>query len=365
MRHFFATHGLRNMRVDLLLVVASVSLAGCHAGNTSAKPSIQITQVPSAGAGGKDKLNYIAGQVSGASPGQQIVLYAHSGNGVWWIQPLADQPFTKIQPDSTWRNSTHLGTEYAALLVEPGYQPAMKALALPQEGKGVVVVVTAKGTGAMPTEVTKVVHFSGYDWNVRTAPSERGGEWNNYDPANVWVDQKGFLHLQMQKHNGQWTCAELSLTRSLGYGSYRFVVEDSAHLPPSAMLGIYTWDEAGSEQSHNEFDIELSRWGNPGAENGQYVIQPFYVPENVVRFMAPAGVLSHEIRWEPGTMSFKTTRGAMESRGEKALGEHVFTVGVPTPATETIHMDLYDFHHSKSAAPHLSEVVIEKFEYLP
>ena len=63
-------------------------------------------------------MDFIEGRANGAKPGQQIVLYARSG--IWWIQPFATQPFTKIQPDSTWRNSTHLGTEYAAILVEPG-----------------------------------------------------------------------------------------------------------------------------------------------------------------------------------------------------------------------------------------------------
>ena len=31
------------------------------------------------------------------------------------VQPLTVEPFTKIQANSTWENSIHLGTEYAAL----------------------------------------------------------------------------------------------------------------------------------------------------------------------------------------------------------------------------------------------------------
>ena len=53
---------------------------------------------------------------AGAHPEQQIVLSARSGT--WYVQPYADQPFTRIRPDGTWSNSTHLGTEYAALLAE-------------------------------------------------------------------------------------------------------------------------------------------------------------------------------------------------------------------------------------------------------
>ena len=33
----------------------------------------------------------------------------------------------------------------------------------------------------------------------------------------------------------------------------------------------------------------MSRWGLAASKNAQYVVQPFYVPENISRFMAPAG----------------------------------------------------------------------------
>jgi hypothetical protein len=151
-----------------------------------------MTRVPLASPGGPEQLDYIEGRTTDAGPGQQIVLYAHSG--VWYIQPFVNRLFTKIQADSTWKNSTHLGTEYAALLVEPGYHPESKIETLPKEGNGVVAVVTATGEAAAPI-ISKVLHFSGYDWIVRTAASDRGGETNSYDPANAWIDQKGSLHL--------------------------------------------------------------------------------------------------------------------------------------------------------------------------
>jgi hypothetical protein len=51
--------------------------------------------------------------------------------------------------------------------------------------------------------------------------------------------------------------------------------------------------------------------------------------------------------------------------GAKNIGEHVFTSGIPTPAGETVHIELYEFHHSKNISQLPAEVVIEKFEYLP
>lgn len=337
-------------------------LVGCRSRSALPRPSIQITRAPAANPGGPAQMDYIEGRVSNAGRGQQVVLYAHSG--IWWIQPFANQSLTKIQPDSTWRNTTHLGTEYAAILVEPGYHPASKVATLPAEGNGVVAVAIAKGKAGAPI-VSKVIHFSGYDWRVRTAGSDRGGQPNAYDPANVWTDQKGYLHLRMEERDGAWSCAEVSLTRSLGYGSYIFVVQDSSHLGPSAVLGLYTVDDFRTDDVRSELDVELSRWGAPASKNAQFVVQPFYIPENVERFMTPAGVLTHMFRWEPGRAAFKTLRGSGTGLGAETIHEHAFTSGIPTPANETVHIDLYDYHHSKSSLQQPAEVVIEKFEFLP
>jgi hypothetical protein len=167
----------------------------------------------------------------------------------------------------------------------------------------------------------------------------------------------------MAQHNGQWSCAEVSLNRSLGYGTYKFVVEDSSHLRPSAVLGMFTWDDVRSTNFRNELDIEISRWGDPTAQNAQYVVQPFFAPENLSRFTAPAGVVTYMFRWEPGSVSFRTIKGS--STGEKPINEHTFTSGIPTPANETVRIDLYDFHHSGSSSQQPAEAVIERFEFTP
>jgi hypothetical protein len=350
------------MQVGILLLTFGVLTVGCKLPGSGDKPSVEILHVPIADAGGPAKLDLIEGRVSGAKPGEQIVLYAHSG--IWWIQPLKAQPYTKIQPDSTWKNSTHLGAEYAALLVEPGYVPELKIARLPEPGKGVVAVAVVKGAAAAPI-ATKVIHFSGYDWTVRSSGSDRGGEPNDYDPANAWVDSEGFLHLRLWKKAGKWSCAEVSLNRNLGYGSYRFVVQDSARLDPFAVLGLLAWDDLKSGDFHNEFDIELSRWGNSEGKNAQFVVQPFYVPENITRFSVPPGVMSHTFRWQPERLEFKTIRGAKDDPRATPISEHVFTTGVPVAAGETVHIVLYEFHPSKSSSQLPAEVVVEKFEYFP
>jgi hypothetical protein len=351
----------RENRRFVRVLFALILVAGCRSRVLTVKPSIEVTRIPVASIGGPDEMDDIEGRVRNAKPGQQIVIYAHSG--VWWIQPFINQPFTRIQSDGAWKSSTHLGTEYAALLVDDGYRPASKIVALPPEATGVAALTVARGNAGTPNSGA-VIHFSGYDWNVRTSESDHGGEPNAYDSANAWTDEKGYLHLRMAPRNGRWTCAEVSLTRSLGYGTYKFFVQDSAHLSPSAVLGFFTWDDTHSEGFHNELDIELSRWGDPKEKNAQYVIQPFYVPANFFRFNVPPGVSTYQLRWEPGTAAFTTFADTTSGPGEKTVAEHLFTSGVPIPASETVRIDLYDFHHAESQSQTPAEVVIQKFEYV-
>lgn len=114
---------------------------------------IEFTSVPSYDRrdvlGDPGKLGVIKGRVINAKPGQLIVLYAHAfsddGQMIWYVQPLALEPYTKIHTNSTWRNNTHPGSEYAALLVNPGFQPPLRSRLLPTDG----VIATAK-TQAWP-----------------------------------------------------------------------------------------------------------------------------------------------------------------------------------------------------------------------
>lgn len=338
-------------------------LNGCATATRQAanKPSIEFSVIPPVAEGGPDKRVPIAGRVTGARAGQQIVLFARAG--IWWVQPTIDEPFTSIQPDSTWTSSTHLGTEYAALLVEPGYSPPSTIEVLPSEGGDVVAVKIVPGEKSEQAG-PRTLQFSGYEWQVRNVRSNRGGRPNPYSNANAWTDANGFLHLRIAQNAGEWTCAEVKLSRSLGYGTYLFVVRDVSQLEPAAVLSMFTWDEAEAGQNHREMSIELARWGDPASKNAQYVVQPYYVPANVVRFNVPSGALTHSLRWEAGRAVFKSVRGTA-ANGSSVVAEHTFTTGVPAPGGESIHLDLYIFGNAKNPLQNDVEVVIEKFEYLP
>ncbi|MEP7362406.1 MAG: hypothetical protein ABI972_04055 [Acidobacteriota bacterium] len=332
-------------------------LSGCQPARLKVEPSIEFTHLPPAGEGSPDKLVAIEGHVTGAQPGQRIVLFARSG--VWWVQPTAREPYTAIRHDGHWKNDTHPGIAYAALLVTANFRPPTTISDLPNKSGDVLAVAIAEGK-RLSRPVARSVSFSGYQWELRQTPSGRGGTRNAYDPANAWTDKSGFLHLRIDKQAKDWTSAEVTLTHSLGYGSYRFVVRDMSKLEPAVVFSVFTWDEAGPPR---EMNIEIGRWGETAVKNAQYVIQPYYVPANVVRFMAPAGVLTHSFRWEPGRVIFQTARGV--GAGATPVASHTFSSGVPAPGSEAVHMNLYVYDNKSNPLRNSAEVVVEKFEYLP
>ena len=127
-----------------LAALVCLILTSCHAPRVAGEPSIEFSRVPSAGEGDPEKLDPIEGRALNFRPGQQIVLFARSG--MWWVQPFANQPFTNIQPDSKWKNLTHPGSAYAALLVDSRFHPLPTLAALPNKGGPVFAVATVEGS---------------------------------------------------------------------------------------------------------------------------------------------------------------------------------------------------------------------------
>jgi hypothetical protein len=347
-----------------LVLLCAAFLSGCRAQNPPQGPVVEFSKIPPAAQGGRERVDEIAGRVSGAHPGQQIVVYARSGP--WWVQPWPDKPFIPIKADGTWSTPTHLGFEYAALLVDPGYHPPPTIDTAPMRGGSVVAVEMVKGTGSAQIAPTKALKFSGYDWAIRTIAGDRGGLNNLYDADNAWTDAGGALHLRMKKRAGRWSCAEVELSRSLGYGTYILVVRDVTHLEPAAVLSLNTFDDWGGDQHFRELDVEMSRWGDAhNKNNAQYGVQPFYIPGNLAPFTVPAGTLTHVMHWESGRASFKTVQGSSVHPGAPAVSEHVFTSQVPTPGQEKFQLLFYVVESQKYPLQSENEVVIEKFQYLP
>ena len=341
------------------LVMTSLLLAFCTRRSDPAEASVVFTKLPPFETEGSEKLDAIEGRITGARPGQRIVLYARSGE--WWIQPFADQPFTTIQADSSWKTRTHPGTAYAAVLVDASFHPNPKTDVLPERGGPILAITSVQSSGRLQPPQSGVL-FAGYEWQNRQSKAILGGTPNQFNSANAWTDPSGPLHLKISGSQKHWNSAEVALPRSLGYGSYRFVVRDLSHLEPSVVFTMMIRDETGPAR---EMDIEISKWGETTKRNGQFVIQPYHIPANTVQFETPSGNATFMLRWAPGRASFKAFCGAASTWESAAVREHIFTSGVPAPGNECVRMSLYVFGLNKNPLKKESEVVIEAFEYLP
>jgi hypothetical protein len=68
-----------------LLVAFCIVLSSCQSHRADTAPSVEFSRIPAAAQGGRESVDTIAGRVQNARPGQQIVIFAHSGT--WWVQP--------------------------------------------------------------------------------------------------------------------------------------------------------------------------------------------------------------------------------------------------------------------------------------
>lgn len=305
-------------------------------------------------------MDRLEGTAANAGADTRLVIYALSRDS-WYVQPLTIHPYTKIGADGTWSGLTHLGSRYAALLVRAGYRPPNTFRTLPASGGSVLAVgsVSADPSSVKPL---RSIHFSGYDWAVSQLASDRHGAPHEYLLSNVDVDSSGSLHLRVTKHEDGWTCSEVSLPRSLGYGRYILSIENAQNLEPATVFDMFTWDQDGTDQDRREVDSELTRWGDPNAKDGEYTVQPFFRPTNTYRYEAGPRPRTLTMLWQRGTVKFSTTNS---NDLDASIAEHTFVADVPSPQTESVHLNLCTFDYGKLKESADAEIVLKSFRYLP
>jgi len=346
----------------VLFLLSLQLLTGCRDRH---QPSVTFRQIPVAAGGGPDNVAVFEGDVRQAHDGQRLVLYSKAN--VWFVQPDPDHPYTEVPPDGHWKKEVHLGSDYAAILVDARFAPPAKMPALPPVGDGVIALSVTPGNAEGPFHPTLPVHtirFSGYDWLVRTLGAGRLGD-HSYSTENVSLDERGFLHLRITKRAERWVCSELKLSRSLGYGTYAITVEDSAHLEPAAVFSMFTWSDAGLAYNHREMNINLSRWGHADGNNAEFIVQPFYVKTNSYRFTLAPGRHSFSLRWEPGSALFRSVSGAADEGNQHVVAVHAFGGNIPPPGDEAATMNFCEFSMAETPLGHEEEIVVERFQYLP
>lgn len=143
----------RILVISFAFSIIIVLICGLRSVDAETDSQIEFSRVPYAAKGGAGNVTVISGRVHGAVSGQRIVLFARSGDR-WYVQPFLFSPFTEIGADSSWSNSTHLGDEYAALLVDSSYvSPTGRMDELPHLGNGVVAIAVTAGSPPLWTNL--------------------------------------------------------------------------------------------------------------------------------------------------------------------------------------------------------------------
>jgi hypothetical protein len=186
---------------------------------------------------------------------------------------------------------------------------------------------------------------------------------NFFAEDNVWVDDTGKLHLRVVWRDGHWTCAEVVNQRALGFGTYSFVIPETAHLSPETILGIFTWHHQSDAFYHREIDIEVGRWGKTDNANAQCVVQPYMVADNIARFELPPGPTVASLDWLPAQVHCHVTRQGSKAEQEFVY-DHTFFSGIPPADGARARINLWRFGGDSSRGD-AQEVVIENFRFTP
>lgn len=336
-------------------------------------PTILITNLPAYGVAGN-----LSGFVAGASPASNAVaIYIYVPSYGWVTKPTCAQPVVPIQPDGSWSADVSTGgagdltaTRFAALVVATNYSlPCVLGLAnLPTNAYSQAL---AKTVVTRPSPGVRFLNFSGYDWWVKTSSSPVGPGPNIFsDHAdNVWTDTNGWLHLRITHRSNIWQSAELVSSRTFGPGNYRFELNSPAdELDPNVTLGLFTWSDDPAF-TYREIDVECSRWQNAAdTNNAQFVVQPYYLPNQLVRYRVPPGQINstHVFVWETNRISFLCQTGAYSPSGH-VISSYVFTnaSAVPQSGDENVRMNLWLINGSPPTDGNEVEVIIKSFNFVP
>ena len=300
------------LAVPAALVCCGLASGSCARNPPAAQaPTVELTRVPEAAEGGPDRMAPIAGRARGARPGQRIVL-VRAQRAVVGAAARGPALHDASDADASFENTTHLGTEYAALLVEADYRPPSRSDELPAPA---AAWWPSRGREGRPPAQPRAGRDAAVR-RLRVARARRPERARRLDEPlrpreRLDRRERGAAPADRAASPDGWTCAEVILTRSLGYGTYSFVVRGRFAPAPRRRAGSLHLGRRGERPAlprDGHRDQPLGRI--PQNANAQYVVQPYYVPANVSRFQAPAGTLTHTLRWEVGRASFRTVRGA-------------------------------------------------------
>lgn len=294
----------------------------------------------------------------------KIVIYALTNQ--WYVQPLADAPFTNIAGDGSWKSTTSPWSKLVVLLVDPvTFTPMATSIDNPAlDARILASSMYPEG----PTNVT----FSGRTWGIKVTGNALG---NQFDPGpNYWSNSASGvrvasdgLHLKISQTEGIWQSAEVYLTASLGYGTYTMQIGSSLdHLDRNtvaAPLFLY----AGINR---EFDNEYSGVGGliPSPYTSQFVLQPFSTPGNRVLYLQPAtSGFTSQVEWAADHIAFRTWNGwAIEPAPGDVIQQWTYTgPSIPSVGGDRVRASIWLLNGTAPTSGSGDELVLRSFAFEP
>ena len=327
-------------------------------------PTIVLDHVPPYGS-----YDDLYGHVTGVTPSDYKVAVYINVSG-WWTKPTFASPLTTISSNGYWitdittGGSDPLATDIAAFLVPNGYTPPLMSggATLPQE-----LYTNAVAYTAVTRRAARTITFAGHTWQVKFTPILAGPGPNYFsdDPADVWVDGTGYLHLNIVNRSGLWYSTEVICTDTLQYGAYTLTLASRVDLlDKNVVLGFFSWDTDAPQYNYREIDIEFSRWGEDAAQNAQYVIQPWDVIGNRYRYyMALTGIDSvHRFDWQPDRVQFDSWDG---SGSLLQSWTYTNTTYIPPAGAGNARINLWLLNGLAPSDSQNVEVIVKSFQFVP
>jgi hypothetical protein len=362
---------LNRLLVPALAACLSLAVTPALAQEKKDKPPVTLLS-PKDGAV-VPQVEELEGRVDGKDAWPVVFVRPLVGEEPWWVQPavtdvVSGQWTGKIHFGN---NDTPAGTKFSVIVgVARNKEEAAKFKAgttletLPPDlpHSAPITVYRDKQPPKPPEPEARSVSFAGRTWQVKAGRRLGPGpnDWSD-SKDNVWVDDKGYLHLAVTRADRKCLCAEVVADKSLGYGEYRWVVSgDLPALDRWVVLGLFTY-----ETTLREIDFELSRWGDAKKPNAQFVVQPYTAKDSTYRFdTATAKLLTASLLWEKGQVRGRCWEG--EDTGKKPLADWTYTGShIPPPGKERARANLWLFDGKPPASGERQEVVLHSFAFQP
>ncbi len=302
----------------------------------------------------------------------RIVCYIFISGSGWWVKPYADERKIPIRPDGSFEvDITTGGIDELATIVYLGVChkdaaiPALSGTAMIPEDLPVLV---SQKHFRNPAECHRIIEFSGYRWYVKNSGLGTLGPGPCHfsdSQQNVFLDENGYLHLQLPKNGTQWNCAEIICLEEMGYGTFTFeLISDPSAIDKNVVLGLFTW--ADDAKNGKEIDIEYGRWGDSKNRNGQFAVQPWDSAGHLFRFefSSKNNTTSHSFRWQKGKALFQVheNNDKWPSQNE-IISNWAYAGETPEPGRVHPRINFWLFNNQPPSDGQSQFVIIKNFQF--